>query len=364
MKRYLSIWIIFGILLISLTNIPTIYARQVEIETDDLLVRSGPGTSYEPIGHVSSGQVFTYLDQEDEWISIDYHSETGWISAQFASITTEQENWEEKPSSDEDAQTDGNEGSVFTTIIPVDVVNLRSEPSTNGDIVTEIPIGEMISFSVMNDSDWIYVTWGDYTGYMPSWILGDEMQFIEVQDSIFKGKVIVIDPGHGGIDVGAISAAGYYESDYAMITSEFLRDTLEKLGATVYMTRENDYYYSLSPRASLANLHLADVFLSIHYNSTPQYPSANGMNTFYRESNDRALAGYVHNSLIETTRANDRGYDSGDYSVLRTGSRPGLLLELGFISNVEEEENIQSHQYQRKMTEGIIHGLRRYFSQR
>lgn len=336
-----------------------VYAKEVEVQTNDLLVRSGPGASYEPIGHVNTGEIFPYVNEEDGWIAIDYASETGWISDQFATIT----NQDASEQVDEEEQSDSASESR-SALVPYDVVNLRSAPSTNGTIVAEIPKGELILYQVNNNSDWVEVTWSDFTGYIPGWIASDASSTNPTTKtkSVLTDKVIVIDPGHGGVDVGATSVTDNFEKDYALTTSFLLKKHLEDLGATVYMTREDDYYYSLSPRGSLANFHHADVFLSIHYNSAAQYPDVTGMNTFYQSSNDRILAELIQESLIQQTGANDRGAEVNDYRVLNVSKRPGLLIELGFISNVQEEINIQSYHYQKNISSGIIQGLQHYFS--
>lgn len=344
-------------LLLSLIISFPIYANhEVYIEADELLVRSGPGTTYEPIGHVNSGEVFTSLSEEEDWVSIDYNGETGWVSIQHVTINHSQ-------AQQQFDRVEGEPRTETTAIIPYDIVNLRSEPTTNGEIIAEIPIGELVSVQRKDNSDWAHVTWNEKTGYLPQWIVEQEKTNNALSESVFSDKVIVIDPGHGGVDIGAIGVSGQFESHYALYTSLVLQDYLETLGATVYLTREDDYYYALTPRASVANYYHADVFLSIHYNSTPQFPTANGIDTFYHQENDEELAHFVHDALIKETDANDRGVERANYQVLRTSKQPGLLLELGFLSHAEEERNIQSHYYQTKMSRGIISGLRRYFSQ-
>lgn len=358
MKNSFKHFIVLKIaLLLSLIISSPIYANnEVYIEADELLVRSGPGTTYEPIGHVNSGEVFTYLREEDGWTTIDYNGETGWVSSQHVTINQQQVQQQFD-------HVEGEPGTETTAIIPYDLVNLRSEPSTDGEIIAEIPIGELVSVQLKDNSDWAQVTWNEKTGYLPQWIIKQEKTNNTLSESVFSDKVIVIDPGHGGVDIGAIGVSGQFESHYALYTSLVLQDYLETLGATVYLTRDDDYYYALTPRASVANYYHADVFLSIHYNSTPQFPTANGIDTFYHHEKDQGLAYFVHDALINETGANDRGVERANYQVLRTSKQPGLLLELGFISHAEEERNIQSHNYQAKMSRGIISGLGQYFSQ-
>ncbi len=342
--------LIILLVLISLSVGPT-YAESIQISGDQLLVRSGPGTEFEPIGHVNQGETHPVVEHDGDWIAIEFAGQTGWINSQFVTTLKDQ------PASPE--MTDQSDQQDYFHI-PFEHVNVRAQPTTDSDLIGELPFNEKIELGDTYE-DWIEVTWNDLTGFIPLWIVEANPFEQTVDQSIFKGKTIVIDPGHGGVDVGAISITDHYESHYALYTAEVLRDQLSQLGADVVMTREDDYYYALMPRATLANYVHADVFISLHYNSEPQYPTATGINSYYRNESEQLLAEYVHNQLIEYTGANDRGVEYGNYLVLRGLSRPGILLELGFISNQEEEKQIQSHAYQRKITQGIIEGLQQYF---
>ncbi|HHU19148.1 MAG TPA: SH3 domain-containing protein [Bacilli bacterium] len=350
------------LLFVSLLFQSTSYANTVQIETDDLLVRSGPGTEYELIGHVNQGEDYALVEQTDDWLAIDFNGETGWVSRQYATITdqaddnhsTETETPINQPETDEQADL-----STQAFDIPVDHLHLRAQATTQSEILAVLTEGETVTI-VEQDQDWIKVLAQDGEGFIPAWLLNYQEPVIEGQTNL-KNKVIVIDPGHGGADVGAISITDRYEKDYALNTAKHLEYQLEMLGATVYLTRSDDYYYALTPRAVLANYHAADVFLSIHYNSEPQYPSANGLNTYYRKDADQGLADAVHLGLLEKTNANDRGVLSGDYRVLRVSKQPSLLLELGFLSNQAEEKLIQTPAYQDEISRGIILGLENYF---
>ncbi|GAA4064300.1 N-acetylmuramoyl-L-alanine amidase [Amphibacillus indicireducens] len=346
------------LLLASLLFQSTSYANTVQIETDDLLVRSGPGTEYELIGHVNQGEDYALVEQTDDWLAIDFNGETGWVSRQYATITDQISDEPETSSS----QTDSNDQADLASQdfkIPVDRLHLRAQATTQSEILAVLTEGETVTI-VEQDQDWIKVLAQDGEGFIPAWLLNFQEPVIEGQTNL-KNKVIVIDPGHGGADVGAISITDRYEKDYALNTAKHLEYQLEMLGATVYLTRSDDYYYALTPRAVLANYHAADVFLSIHYNSEPQYPSANGLNTYYRKDADQGLADAVHQGLVEKTNANDRGVLSGDYRVLRVSKQPSLLLELGFLSNQAEEKLIQTPAYQDEISRGIILGLENYF---
>lgn len=341
------------------------FAQSVQIEADDLFVRSGAGTTYELIGHVNQGESYPLIDENDEWVAIDFEGQTGWVNKQYTTIV-DQENVPEQTVTtnevDNSETPEQNQSNIDTFNIPVDRVNLRAEATTQSDILAVLTQGETVTIIEHVNDDWLEVNGQDTNGFIPSWLIEHDYTQTSELSSSLKDKVIVIDPGHGGHDVGATSVTDNYEKQYALYTARTLKNQLDLLGANVYLTRDDDFYYALTPRSILANYLSADAFLSIHYNSEPQYPSANGMNTYYLSGADQELANDVHQGLIDNTGANDRGIESSDLLVLRLSKRPSILLELGFLSNGSEEKMIQSPDYQNDISNGIIQGLEDYFS--
>ena len=179
-----------------------------------------------------------------------------------------------------------------------------------------------------------------------------------------KDKTIMVDPGHGGYDVGAISVSGHYEKDLTLTTSSLLKDTLETLGARVIMTRNSDEFIRLGSRVSLSNLINPDVFISLHYNSFPEAAYAKGISTYYYNEQDRPLAESVQKHLLLSTNADDRNALYENLQVLRHNQSQAILLELGFISNHEEESLLKTKEYQLLLVEGIISGLNEYFTKK
>ncbi len=177
----------------------------------------------------------------------------------------------------------------------------------------------------------------------------------------FTGKLIVLDPGHGGRDVGAIGVSGGYESYYTLHTAEYIKDHLELRGAEVILTREQDEDLLLTERSEISNLLDADAFLSIHYNSTSQAPEAAGISTYFYHNRDQKLAEFIQTQLLLHTDLNDRRIHQENLQVLRTNNQPSLLLELGFISNEEEEKVIQTEEFLNQISNGITNGLAQYF---
>lgn len=145
---------------------------------------------------------------------------------------------------------------------------------------------------------------------------------------------IVIDPGHGGIDPGAIGE-GLRESDVALAISFFLRDELVDGGHDVLMTRDTDVFIPISERCRLANTWKADLFVSIHCNAASN-PQAHGAELLIYPGSVRGrdLAGHIWKPLCDIPGLRDRGIKPrGDLGVLRGTSMPAVLVETAFISN-------------------------------
>lgn len=328
----------------------TAFAKHATIEEDNLNVRTGPGTDFDRIGQVNSGDEYEILEETDEWIKIQYADMEGWITKEFVTINGDNELTEQT----EEESTEPS--SVSTVTIQQDRTHLREKASSNSDIIAFTDKDE--TFEVISETDnWLEITNGKVSGF----VLKDYIEQTGNEITSLRGKTIVIDAGHGGRDVGAISVSGSYEKDITYLTARVLEQELTALGAEAIMTRQEDEFVPLESRSSLANVVETDAFISIHYNSFPEVPSVSGIESFYYHDQYESLAAYVHDGIIKETEANDRGISDQDLYVTRQTLKPGILLELGFISNKASDELLHSTGYQQKIVTGIINGLQRYF---
>lgn len=188
-------------------------------------------------------------------------------------------------------------------------------------------------------------------------------------NTALKNKIIVVDPGHGGSNPGAV-ANNTKEADNNLSVALKLRDKLVQAGAKVIMTRETDRTVApegsslskeLEARVSLANSNQADVFVSIHSNSNSD-PNIKGAMTFYPTGKSSALASAVENAMVVQTGAIDKGTSSANFHVLRNTSMPSTLVEMGFVSNKEEAAQLNSDSYRNKLAQGIFTGIVNYFN--
>jgi len=171
---------------------------------------------------------------------------------------------------------------------------------------------------------------------------------------------VFIDAGHGGVDNGS-SYYGYLEDVINLEIAHKLKNRLINEGFEVEMSRNDDTYVSLSERASKSNNSDSDMFISIHQNAATA-TSANGIETYYYNHRNIQLANAIHNSIINSTDANNRNVRKGNFLVLRDNNKPSILLECGFISNKSEGYKLNTSEYQNKIVDGIVSGVKKYFN--
>lgn len=130
------------------------------------------------------------------------------------------------------------------------------------------------------------------------------------------------------------------------------------------MTRETDVYPTRPERVQLANTLNADVFVSIHGNSVEASPQISGTETFYyKRSSSKALADIMHRHLVEALGFKDRGVKNGNLEVLRDTTMPAVLLEIGFLSNLAEEQAMLSETVQDKAAQAIVDAIKEFVHQ-
>lgn len=179
-----------------------------------------------------------------------------------------------------------------------------------------------------------------------------------VESRLKSQYIVYLDPGHGGYDPGA-SGNGIIEKNLVLDLSLKIRDKLEALGIKVIMSRTSDVYVSLRDRSSGANSLNPDIFISVHINSAG-VTSASGIETYYYKSIDKPLADNLQSKLISYTGAVNRNVKFGDLHVVRETKMPSSLIEIGFLTNVNEANNMKSSSYQEKLANSIVDGAVRY----
>jgi len=199
------------------------------------------------------------------------------------------------------------------------------------------------------------------------------------------GSVIVLDPGHGGTDVGTKSVLrNHYEKELTLDWALRLQSVMSARGCRVYLTRSNDYDLALSNRVAFAAQHNADVFISLHFNSAGENATESGLETYCLtpagmpssitrgfadeawqtfpnnafDAQNLRLALNVHRALLQVNGHRDRGVRRARFpGVLRGQQRPAILIEGGYLSNPHEAGLIAEPAYRQQMAEAIARAL-------
>ena len=180
-----------------------------------------------------------------------------------------------------------------------------------------------------------------------------------------KGKIVVIiDPGHGGKDSGAIGIGGVLEKDVILPISKRITEVLERNGIQVIMTRDSDYFVTLPGRVTMAEQANADVFVSIHANSAgANRPEVSGLETYHYDSGLR-LAQIVHSKILQSLNVRDRKVRKARFYVLRKTSMPAILVETGFLTGRDDVAKLRTSAYQNQMADAIAQGILQYLKSR
>ncbi len=236
------------------------------------------------------------------------------------------------------------------------------------------PLGNPIKYYKQQ----LFISYSDYVTHILPF-------FTKIEKPSKNYVTIILDPGHGGHDNGAISSSGIKEKDIALDICKKIADKLTKLGYKVFLTRNSDSYVSLKQRTNIANQKKASVFVSIHCNSA-ESKSANGIETFTltpygQPSHNKAkvtasdlkhyqnnkfdksnllLAFEIQKTLILQLQAIDRGIKHSRFIVLKDLNCPGVLVECGFLSHVDDRQKLSSNQYRQELSEAIANGILRF----
>jgi len=179
------------------------------------------------------------------------------------------------------------------------------------------------------------------------------------------GKTIILDPGHGGKDPGAVSPWGLQEKQVNLAVAQKLMWRLKVAGANVVMTRTDDSYSTKYERAEFANTVNGDVYISIHSNFHPTKEDVRGIETFHHPASTEArrLAKIMQTELLAFTGLRDRGVKTDPLLVVtRETVMPSVLVEIGFLSNREEEALLREDAYRDKVADAMLEALQQYFS--
>lgn len=181
------------------------------------------------------------------------------------------------------------------------------------------------------------------------------------QQKPLAGKVIMIDPGHGGRMSGAVRNA-VMEKDLTLSIAEKLQLKLEALGATVIATRTNDSDISLADRVALSNSVKPDIFVSIHINANRSSAIA-GIETYYYSAESKELASLVYDSLTTDLKEPGNWVSYDELYVLHHNDRISILAEVGYLSHAATRKKLVRADYQERIAQALCDGIKTYFDE-
>ncbi|SDZ32939.1 N-acetylmuramoyl-L-alanine amidase [Evansella caseinilytica] len=240
--------------------------------------------------------------------------------------------------------------------VTASVLNIRSQSNTNSTILGNISQNTIVEILSTESNGWYRVKVNGITGYVSG-------SYIKLVTDPLAGKIIVLDPGHGGSDPGA-SANGLVEKVVVLDISLRAKKLLEEAGATVIMTRTTDVYLTLAQRSSIGNSSNAHAFLSVHANAFNG--SANGTETYwyntYQSSNSQKLASAIQTATLSKLGLYDRGVKLGNFHVIRETRIPSALLEVGFLDHSGDAAALSKSSSRDRTAEAIRDGFIDYFN--
>nr|WP_322742529.1 N-acetylmuramoyl-L-alanine amidase [Gloeocapsopsis crepidinum] len=368
-----------------------------EVIADAGVARTGPSTDYSRLTPLPKGTRASITAKEGEWLRLDYG---GWINGKETRIVTGAVPPRSLIRSVSARQVAGATEIVFPLQVPVpvsvqqgdrtltltlynttaqtDVIRLDDNPLISRlDWQQIAPEQLQYTLNIKSAQQWGYKLRYDGTSLIlalphppsqvknPESSLATSHQPLTTLSQPLAGIKILLDPGHGGAELGARGPNGYPEKEINLVISKLVRDQLVARGATVYMTREEDTELSLGDRVAMIDKLEPAIALSLHYNALPDSGDAintQGFGAFWYHPQAHNLAVFLHNYVVNKLQRPSYGVYWNNLALTRPASAPSVLLELGFMINPTEFEWIVDPQAQQRLAEAIAQGITEWFS--
>ncbi len=377
-------------------------------------MRSGPGTDFLVLAVAEYGDSFEVLEDSSDWYKIRLNNgHTGWVASWLVKLQSTQET-STMPvvNSSGGLIVPGHSNYVSDSSSIEKVIESITSKSSKENTVIEIYVDEeIINYEVgsLTKPDRLYI---DLKGYAPgdvqkNILLDSELAetirvgwhsknpditriAIELQGRVkyekslstdkktliitlkpqprvsAEGATVILDPGHGGKDPGAVGPAGTREKDVNLEIALVTAEILEAQGVNVILTRTEDVFVELAERPGVAGPEDVDAFVSIHSNASNS-SSANGTSTYYLREDiygfdqdmlqSMYLSQRIQSSLLDTIKRQDRVVLQANFAVLVRSKAPATLVETAFLSNPEEEKLLGSKEFQIKAALAISQGI-------
>ena len=359
--------------------------KVVEVIADAGVARTGPSTDHSRLTPLPKGARARVTGREGEWLRLDYGA---WIKKKETKSVPGNIPPQSIIRGATSRQKESATEMIFPLQTPVPIEIKQKEDSITLTLHNTTAQTDTIRLDpdpIIKRLDWQQVSptqidytfelhegqqWGYDVRYERSNLIFSlrhaPKTFLTSQnrDRPLENINILLDPGHGGRERGSRGPTGYPEKKINLIMSKLVEERLNDLGATVYLTREDDKDVSLKERMAAIDKIKPDLAISIHYNALPDSGDAEntqGISTFWYNTQAHAPAAFLHNYLVKELDRPNAGLFWNNLALTRPHTAPAILLELGFMINPEEFEWITNENEQEKLAQTLAEGIKEWF---
>ena len=243
----------------------------------------------------------------------------------------------------------------------MDYVNVRAQANNQSKQLGQLRLGQRVAVNQISGY-WANINFNGQS----AWVYKSYLKLLNQNGLPLQNRIIVIDPGHGGKDPGAVSN-GYNEKSIVLKVGNLVGQKLRAAGADVRQTRTTDKFLELQEIVDFTNRNEAEIFVSIHVNSFGS-STAHGTETYYSITagdmykEDQDLATFINSQIVKNANMYNRGVKTAPFYVTRNVIIPAVLVELGFISNDTDRAKLVSDKYVEIYAESIYQGIVQYYS--
>lgn len=335
----------------------------VRVTSPSVNIRQFANADSQILGVVQENTELQVLYEDGSWSQILYMGQVAWIHSDYTKKIDS--------SKEKEIKTEGS----YIVKTGNQQTNIRSGPSTESEVIYLAEAGESFDYLETTDNWYRVRIDGTRQGYVSNTVASMEDKEVEITEPTYSPSeqniakasslaeaTIIIDPGHGGKDPGAISAdQSIYEKELALNTALLLKSRLEDAGSNIILTRQQDVYVSLDDRVAISHQHQADLFISLHYDAVEEANSMSGTTSYYQVESNLELAQTINKYLITNGPLPNNGVRLANYQVLRENKQPAILLELGYMNHGVDTQVIDTPSYQSTIVEAIYQALGEYY---
>lgn len=341
------------------------------------VARTGPGTSYSRLTPLPQGTQARVTGQDGDWLRLDYgawlrSSETTTLPSQapphslIRSVSyrafgdrTEMRFPLQLPMPITVDQTEESFTlTIHNTTAQTDTIRIDNDPVIKNLTWQQTSPDRLdYRFTFKSEQQWGYDLRYEGTTLVLTFRYPPALP---TEKGSLQGIKILLDPGHGGTESGAVGPTGYPEKDINLVISQALATQLRRQGANVHLTRTGDEFVSLVDRMEQIATVQPAIALSIHYNALPDSGDPNqtdGISTFWYNAQAADLANFLQQYLVEKLDRNSHGVYWNNLALTRPTTAPAVLLELGFMISPQEFEWITNAQAQEKLVNVLAEGI-------